>query len=670
MAKKRQHEELSSNVSRGFFAWMSRQLNQAFALALLFVVTTVLALVISIFRVFATVDDTELQLFHRYKIAQAAVELLKWDSLGVPVTFEGKRYKLTAGALYRDRVIAERVAPVGDEYKSAFLFWFVLSVFVYGSAVYIFSRKGRKLAEDNLLRGGQLVDAGELAKAVKKAGKASAVKVGAVPLPEGAEVQHMLVSGAPGAGKSVLISSILDEVANRGESAIIYDKTGDFVARFYDESRGDVILNPLDERCPYWNPWEEISHPADALRLARSLIPDATGEGAYFHSSAQSLLAAGLREMSRQGNADLCELLRLVITGSRDELATLVGHTSAAAALREGNEKALASILSTVGTYTEGLQWLPATNNGQAFSIRRFVESVDKIEGRRPWLFLTSREDFHETLRPLLACWVEAAAAAVLSLQAKLDRRVWVLLDELPTLGKLEAVQKLLAQGRKYGVAGVLGLQSQAQAREIFGRDGAEALSGLVSTRVAFRAPDADTAAWLSRELGERDVEELRESYRGDTGDPSTNNLASSRETRPVVMATEIQQLPNLAAYVRLPGDLPVARVSLQYKNRPQVAEHFVAADVARSVFAEMEQRAKQEAAKQAAAKQEAAMSAPMPEPPPYYDYEEAEQPLGVEEMLADLVEMQTGTRPETEAEEAEPIKPKKLPRDYKGGLF
>jgi hypothetical protein len=38
--------------------------------------------------------------------------------------------------------------------------------------------------------------------------------------------------------------------------------------------------------------------------------------------------------------------------------------------------------------------------------------------------------------------------------------------------------------------------------------------------------------------------------------------------------------------------------------------------------------------------------------------------------MLADLVEMQTGTRPETEGEEPAPVKPKGLPRDYKGGLF
>ncbi|WPE96034.1 type IV secretion system DNA-binding domain-containing protein (plasmid) [Pseudomonas aeruginosa] len=585
----RQHEELTSDVSRGLSAWISRQLNRAFAVGLLLVTSVSIALAAAFFYVNSSEDETELGIYHRFKVATWAVDYLKWRSLGLTITVGNDEYKVQSGALAADEDVAERVAPIGNAYIRAFAVALFLSVFGFVAAYVALAKKGRGLSQEKLLRGGRLVEPKELQKSVNKVG-ASDIEIGPIAIPKGTEVQHSLVTGAPGVGKSVLISQILDRVADRGESAIVYDKTGDFVAKYFDPSRGDVILNPLDSRCPAWTPWEELRHPADSLRLAKSLIPDGSGEGAYFHSSAQGILAAGLREMERRGTRDIAELLRLVVTGTHSELEKLIGVSPAAAALREGNEKALASILSTAGTYTEALQWLPAS--GEAFSIRGFVEEIDGRTGRRPWLFLTSREDFHQTLRPLLGCWIEAAAAAILSLQAKSDRRIWMSLDELPSLGKLSSVQTLLAQGRKYGAAAVLGLQSLAQVREIFGRDGAEALSGLASTRVVFRAPDADSAAWLSRELGERDSEEMKESYRTELEGAGSSTLAAQRETRPLVLPTEIQQLQNLHAYIRLPGDLPISLIQLTPKDRPTVARHFEPASVELTVFAEMERRA------------------------------------------------------------------------------
>lgn len=585
----RQHQELTSDISRGLSAWVSRQVSRAFAIGLLLMVSIFVAVSVAVIYVNSTENETDLDLYHSYKIATFAVDYLDWRSLGLTISVGDKKYKVLAGSLAGDEAISNRVEPIADAYSFAIFSALLVSGFLFWAIYYALAKKGRGLSQEKLIRGGQLVEPKELRKCVDKIG-ASDIEIGPVPIPRGSEVQHSLITGAPGVGKSVLICQLLDQVSARGETAIVYDKSGDFVAKYYDASRGDVILNPLDARCPAWTPWAELKHPADSMRLARSLIPEGSGEGAYFHSSAQGIFAAGLREMERRGTRDIPELLRLVVTGTHDELQKLIGVSSAAAALREGNEKALASILSTAGTYTESLQWLPAM--GETFSVRDFIENIDHAEGRRPWLFLTSREDFHETLRPLLSCWIEAAAAAILSLKADPTRRIWLTLDELPSLGKLDAVQTLLAQGRKYGAAAVLGLQSLAQARDIFGRDGAEALSGLASTRVVFRAPDADSAAWLSRELGERDSEEMKESYRTELEGAGSSTLAAQRETRPLVMPTEIQQLQNLHAYLRLPGDLPVSLIQLTPKDRPTVAKHYEPAMVEGTVFAEMERRA------------------------------------------------------------------------------
>ncbi len=91
-------------------------------------------------------------------------------------------------------------------------------------------------------------------------------------IPARAEAQHMQIIGDTGAGKSALIFQLLRQVRGRGDSAIVYDPAREFVKRFYDPTRGDVILNPLDKRCPYWGPAEELRSRSEAKALAASLF--------------------------------------------------------------------------------------------------------------------------------------------------------------------------------------------------------------------------------------------------------------------------------------------------------------------------------------------------------------------------------------------------------------
>ena len=60
-----------------------------------------------------------------------------------------------------------------------------------------------------------------------------------------------IIAGETGSGKTQLIMQILRQIRDRGDSAIVYDPACEYIQRFYDEKRGDVVLNPLDERCPY-----------------------------------------------------------------------------------------------------------------------------------------------------------------------------------------------------------------------------------------------------------------------------------------------------------------------------------------------------------------------------------------------------------------------------------
>ncbi len=70
-------------------------------------------------------------------------------------------------------------------------------------------------------------------------------EIAGVPYPKRAETQHTIVSGTAGAGKTVLIADLVEQIRAHGERCVIYDKMGSYTQSFFDAER-DVLLNPLD----------------------------------------------------------------------------------------------------------------------------------------------------------------------------------------------------------------------------------------------------------------------------------------------------------------------------------------------------------------------------------------------------------------------------------------
>ena len=96
-------------------------------------------------------------------------------------------------------------------------------------------------------------------------------------------VRVMLIIGPTGTGKTRLIMQLLVQIRERGHSAIVYDPACEFVQRFYDPSK-DIILNPLDARCPYSGPSEELRCRAEAKAIAASLYqPTTDKKGEFFN---------------------------------------------------------------------------------------------------------------------------------------------------------------------------------------------------------------------------------------------------------------------------------------------------------------------------------------------------------------------------------------------------
>ena len=289
-------------------------------------------------------------------------------------------------------------------------------------------------------------------------------------------------------------------------------------------------------------------------------------------TAARQLFSNGAGVLWSRGVTENKVLVDHLLKTELTALAEAMEGTVAQSIVDPENPKTALSVRAMLTAHLSALEFLPDT--GEPFSIREWIADED----REGFLFLTSRGDQHASLRGLISTWLEIAVNAMLSLAQERERRIWVILDELPTLHQVPSLQPGLAESRQFGGCFVLGVQVASALRDLYGRNGAETISGLCGTRVVLAAPDRDTAQWSADSLGRSEIEEVSEgvTYGANTIRDGVS-LTPRRELRALALPSEIMRLPNLEGYLKFPGPLPVASIRLKYVERPAAAERFVA---------------------------------------------------------------------------------------------
>ncbi len=442
-----------------------------------------------------------------------------------------------------------------------------------------FRFQGRRLKGKKRVRGAELVSAAELRARVRPlrtralqaiAGAPAPYRIAGIPYPDRAETQHTIVSGTTGSGKTVLISDVVEQIRQRGERCVIYDKMGSYTGAFFDPGR-DVLLNPLDARAPRWSPFFEARSARDFDTMAAALIPQQKDTvDPFWVTAARQLFSNGAGVLWEKGVKSNAVLVQHLLKTDLSDLAKAMEGTVAQSIVDPDNPKTALSVRAMLTANIGAMEVL--ADSGPRFSIREWI-SRDRAGG---FLFLTSRGDQHASLRGLISTWLEIAVNSLLSLEQDEGRRIWVILDELPTLHRVPSLQSGLAESRQFGGCFVLGVQVASALRELYGRNGAETISGLCGTRVVFAAPDRDTAQWSAESLGRSEIEEVSEgvSYGADPYRDGVT-LTPKRELRSLALPSEIMRLANLTGYVKLPGPFPVARIELAYVRRPKIAPRF-----------------------------------------------------------------------------------------------
>lgn len=421
------------------------------------------------------------------------------------------------------------------------------------------------------LRGAELVSEAELIKRINAAGIAGDLQIGSVPIPAGAETQHIYVSGASGCGKGNAIKGVLDAICKRGQRFLVYDKSGEYVSKYYREGT-DIILNPFDERMPFWLPWNECETSFDYEMLAASFIPDNPNQkDEHWTNAPRSVLADLLLTLAQQKMCNIDDLFKL--SQDKNGLYDFLQGTSSAQILDPDSAEHASSVLSILSPKIKSMRFLNNIESGEYFSLREWVRTDSD---RR--IFITCSQRQKRSLQPLMTAWIDIAISEILSLPEDRERRIFNIIDELASLDPVNSIYDGLNEGRKFGLCNIISVTSEEAFKEKYGDKKAKTMIGMCSTKVCYRCDEPDNAKWLADLFGEEDVQDAKQSVTLSDRNDSTN-LHDQRSKRHILLPTEFMDLPDMTAILKLGRSLPIGKVSVPFKPRPDIAEPMVFKD-------------------------------------------------------------------------------------------
>ena len=427
------------------------------------------------------------------------------------------------------------------------------------------------------VRGTRTTSAQGLARQCEESGKEQ-IDIGGIPMPTANENLHLLISGATGSGKSVLLRNMAASVLRRSkhdmyarlsrqaqernDRMIVIDPNGDLLSKFWQPN--DMILNPYDARSQGWSFFNEVRADYDWKRLAHSMVPMSQDKNAEEWNDFGRLL---LRETAKklhqmQGEqASVMDLFRLCTIEDPKVLKQFLEGTLAES-LFVGSSEASKALSSARFVLSNKLSEHTGMKPGK-FSIR---EWLSQPEGGN--LYINWREDMMSSMKPLVSSWADVFITSILSMPESSHRRWWLFIDELASLEALPSLEAGLTKGRKNGLRIVAGLQSTSQLEHIYGKTMATTI------RASFRnlavlggsRTDPQTAKDMSESLGKHEVERPKYSVSRSVDNRNTSDNME-RTTEDVVTAAQIQALPSLGGYVALAGDFPIARVTLPIRK-------------------------------------------------------------------------------------------------------
>ncbi|MHB8369455.1 MAG: type IV secretion system DNA-binding domain-containing protein [Leptospirales bacterium] len=402
--------------------------------------------------------------------------------------------------------------------------------------------------------------------------------------------RHTVLTGTTGSGKSQIILQLLTQIFRRiargsNEVVLCTDTGFEFVKKFYDP-RFCEILNPFDARSRQWDLFSELVDPViDPDMLAETLIYEDGDSKNKFWIEFGKILFAGVAHQIKKslvtgediaiedgptGEVDPLELLRyLLIEAGQDSLRAPLSGTNAMGIVNMSKDN-FGTVRTTI---TPRIKDLSSLNTGGDFSIRKWIQNLVLKQGNeKRVLFIPYNDRQFPVLKTLISTWLNLVAVQLLSMSSNSHdgsekRRIWVIADEVDSLGKITALESILTRGRKYGFFFLGAYQSYGQYKKTYGEATAQTLNSNMNTKIILRQGSYPDAEYWSKEIGK--VEKTKRSSSVNLNHSGVSTGASTQKAlEDLIPASVFSTLPTFHAFVRKPS----SEKPIRYRQESPIA--------------------------------------------------------------------------------------------------
>jgi type IV secretory pathway TraG/TraD family ATPase VirD4 len=361
-------------------------------------------------------------------------------------------------------------------------------------------KKGREFFDGNEA----IAQAKKDSKAEIKNGKAGIFLNPKIQISEDRETKHVLISGGVGSGKTVVITQLLSQLFARQDRALIVDWKGDFTQKF----KG-FIFNPFDQRSVRWAIGRDCETQEEAKEFATSIVPEPKGNAEpFFVLAAQAILTtliiklqktkpkkwtwSNLYEEFSAGHANILQACK----DYQPHAVSFVGE--------DANSKQTQSVLATVAARMSVIEVLARADedsrdsdeNTPVLSINEWLASEQSHQ-----ILIAGVSELESICRVYMRLFFTLATKKILGLEDGQKKKIWVVCDEFPNLGKVESIPQLIAVGRSKNARVVLACQDFEQIKETYGANIFKSLLSMVSTKIICKTAGSETSETIAKTM-------------------------------------------------------------------------------------------------------------------------------------------------------------------------
>jgi hypothetical protein len=331
-----------------------------------------------------------------------------------------------------------------------------------------------------------------------------------LPLPREREIRSFLVLGAQRSGKTVFLRYILRQLMQTDARIIVHDTKGDFTQCW--PTNDFILLAPHDARSWGWDIGHDVRGELMTFEFAAALVPEANVKEPIWVQGAQQILCGILIALQHQYGTEWgWRELRDALQQQPEALEAMIARYYPQASQflsRDPNGEftrtAASYVNSLIAPVARLVRPLAAAwgdlHPGYRLSLRDWL--ADDYRGPRH-LILQRMPSFPEMSR----LWISAAISHMVSITGGADfpdsstRKIWFCLDEFPQLARIDGLFNIPATHAAKGIALALTFQSLGQAKQVYGPEAPQLLSGLTGTKVIFKIQPGEDADYVSKTL-------------------------------------------------------------------------------------------------------------------------------------------------------------------------